>query len=123
MLRCIEAGLRIGYMPGVHVHQYLHTGERLSLGQNKIEGERDRHELVKSYYPMLDSDDIRYVEFRHNAVLAVSAKRSGDFRGALSYSCKAIAASPRLCVQEAARLVSNRKRLGEGYRGEPSGPG
>lgn len=53
MLRCIEAGARMGYMPEVHVRQYLHSGERLSLGQNKIDGEEARHEKVREYYPLL----------------------------------------------------------------------
>ena len=101
MLRCIEAGARIGYMPEVHVHQYLHSGERLSLGNNKIEGEVARHKIVQSYYPQLDKKDINYIEFRHNAVLAFAMKRSRRYMDAFVYAIKAFFASPSACVTEA----------------------
>ena len=55
MLRCIEADLKIGYMPGAYVHQYLHSGERISLGQNKIDGENNLYELKKKYYYLMNN--------------------------------------------------------------------
>ena len=62
MLRCIEAGAKMGYLPEVHVRQYLHSGERLSLGQNKIDGESARHAKVREYYyPLLSKKERRYV--------------------------------------------------------------
>lgn len=100
MLRCIEAGARMGYMPGVHVHQYLHNGERLSLGQNKIDGEMARHEKVREYYPLLSKKDIRYIEFRHNAVLAFACMRSNRLVDAAKYVRRAIVASPASCVSK-----------------------
>lgn len=98
MLRCIEAGARIGYMPGVHVRQYLHTGERLSLGQNKIDGEEARHEKVREYYPLLTKREIRFVEFRHNAALAFACVRSGRRADAALYALRAFTASPGACL-------------------------
>lgn len=100
MLRCIESGARIGYMPGVHVRQFLHEGRRLSLGQNKIDGEMARHAKVQCYYPMLGRKDIRYIEFRHNAVLAVSCHRSGRSLEAIRFGVLAIAASPVSAARE-----------------------
>lgn len=108
MMRCIEAGLRIAYMPGVHVHQYLHNGPRVSLGRNKVEGERLRHERVRSYYHLLAPEDIRFIEFRHNAVLAVSARRSGDVVGVVKYGVRALWKSPMLCIQESVRYLRAR---------------
>jgi hypothetical protein len=75
MLRCIEAGAKNGYMPEVHVQQLIHKGERLSVGKNKIKGELVRHEAVKRYYPLLNSKERRFVEFRHNARFALNANR------------------------------------------------
>lgn len=99
MLRCIEAGARMGYMPGVHVHQYLHDSGRLSLGQNKIDGEEARHAKVREYYPLLSKKDIRFIEFRHNAVLAFACGRSGRKADAVRYALKAVSASPVDCVR------------------------
>jgi glycosyltransferase involved in cell wall biosynthesis len=108
MLRCIEAGVTIGYMPGVHVHQFLHAGDRLSLGKNKIDGEIVRHEIVKSYYDRLPASDITYIEFRHYAVLAVSSQRSGHLARSLGYSVRAFATSPSLCVREGLKVIASR---------------
>lgn len=109
MLRCIEAGARMGYMPEVHVHQYLHSGERLSLGKNKVDGEVARHEVVRSYYPLLSKKDVRYIEFRHNAVLAFAMKRSHRPSQAMLYAFKAMAASPVACFTEALKFFGKAK--------------
>ena len=109
MLRCIEAEAKIGYMPEVHVHQILHKGERLSLGANKIAGEEARHKIVQSYYPGLSKKDIRYIEFRHNAVLAFSSLRSKSLVAAAGYAAKAVAASPAACVREGLKFFTSGK--------------
>ena len=109
MLRCIETGAHIGYMPEVHVRQYLHSGERLSLGNNKVEGELARHKVVQSYYPQLDKKDISYIEFRHNAVLAFAMKRSRRYVDAVSYAFKAFFASPVACFTEALNFFGKSK--------------
>lgn len=109
MLRCIEAGARMGYMPEVHVRQYLHSGERLSLGKNKVDGEVARHEVVRSYYPRLSKKDVRYIEFRHNAVLAFAMKRSRQPGQALFYALRTIVASPVDCFSEALKFFGKAK--------------
>jgi hypothetical protein len=109
MLRCIEADARIGYMPGVHVRQLIHKGERLSVGANKVEGELARHEVVKSYYPGMPARDIRYIEFRHNAVLAFSSRRGGRMDQALRYASRAFRASPAACVSQGIKYFTSGK--------------
>lgn len=109
MLRCIEAGAVIGYMPEVHVHQILHKGERLSLGANKVAGEGARHEVVKGYYPLLTKKERAYVEFRHNAVLAFSSVRSKKPATAVGYAVKAFVASPSSCFTEAFKFFGSGK--------------
>ena len=109
MLRCIESGACMGYMPEVHVRQYLHSGERLSLGKNKVDGEVARHEVVRGYYPRLSKKDVRYIEFRHNVVLAFAMKRSNQPGQAVIYALKAIASSPAACVREALKFFGKAK--------------
>lgn len=115
MLRCIEADARIGYMPGVHVRQYLHAGERLSVGLNKIEGEAARHQVVRRYHPLLTRGEVRYVEFRHNAALAFACARGGMRVRAVGFALRALAASPRACVTKGIEfLASARQGAGGG---------
>lgn len=110
MLRCIEADARIGYMPEVHVRQYLHSGARLSVGQNKIDGEGARHEKVREYYPLLSRREIAYVEFRHNAALAFACMRGGRRADAVRYAVRALRASPSACAREGIKFFTRGKR-------------
>lgn len=110
MLRCIEAGARIGYMPGVHVRQYLHSGGRLSVGRNKIDGEEARHAKVREYYSLLSKREVRYVEFRHNAVLTFACLRGGRKADALRYALRAFSASPRSCINKGFEYFTKGKR-------------
>lgn len=109
MLRCIEAGGVFGYMPEVHVKQYLHNGDRLSLGKNKVEGTELRYEEIKKYYSVLSKADIRYVNFWHYAVLAAAMKRSGEPLKAIGYAAKAFIASPLDCVRKTAGFLARAK--------------
>ena len=108
MLRCIELAPTWATCE-VHVRQYLHSGERLSLGKNKVNGEVARHEVVRGYYPRLSKKDVRYIEFRHNAVLAFAMKRSNQPGQAVIYALKAIASSPAACVSEALKFFGKAK--------------
>jgi glycosyltransferase involved in cell wall biosynthesis len=111
MLRCIEAGARIGYMPEVHVRQYLHDGERLSLGQNKIDGENARYEAASRYFDRLSREDIRYITFRHFAVLAFACKRSGRMADAAKYAFRTIfATSPAASLRAGVDFFTKGKR-------------
>ena len=103
MLSCIESGLRIGYMPGAYVKQYLHAGERISTGASKIEGENKLYEVKKRYFHLLNAKERRYVVFRHYAVLAFACKRTGWYGMAFAYAMRTIAASPLYCLAEARR--------------------
>lgn len=109
MLRCIEADLKIGYMPGAYVHQYLHNGERISLGRNKINGENMLYELKKKYYHLLNKKEKHYVMFRHNAVLMFATYRSKMYAKALFYGIKTFFISPSSCCKEAKRYFGGRK--------------
>lgn len=110
MLRCIEAGARIGYMPEVHVRQRLHSGGRLSVGRNKIAGEEARHAKVREYYSLLSKREVAYVEFRHNAALAFACMRGGMRADAARYAARALRASPSSCVREGLKFFTRGKR-------------
>ena len=110
MLRCIEADAKIGYMPEVHVRQYLHKDGRLSTGQNKIDGEKERFEVAKQYYRFLSKKDIRYIKFRHNAVLAFACMRSGRTTEAMKYALRTLASSPADCIRQGIEYFGRAKK-------------
>ena len=109
MLRCIEADLRIGYMPGVHVVQYIHDGERISVGEKFIQAQTKIYELMCSYKPILSKQERRYVDFRFNAVCAFSCLRGKQLGKAVPFAAKAFFISPVDCFKEAKRFLPGRK--------------
>ena len=110
MLRCIEAGLKIGYMPGCHVVQYLHDGERISVGKKLIKAQRELYEVQCSYKSILTRRERRYVDFRFNAVCAFASLRGKKLFLALPFAAKAFFISPIDCAREALRYFGGRRR-------------
>ncbi|MCD7859069.1 MAG: glycosyltransferase [Firmicutes bacterium] len=109
MLRCIESGMKIGYMPGAFVVQYLHKGERVSTGKSKIQGENMLYRLKHKYLHLLRPSERRYVRFRHYAVLAFASLRTRWFLRAAWYACIAGLISPIQCLKEAKRYFGSKK--------------
>lgn len=112
MLRCIEAGLKIEYMPGVHVIQYIHKGERISVGEKFIQAQTKIYELMCSYKKILSKRERRYVDFRFNAVCAFSCLRGKQITKAIPFAAKAFFISPMDCFKEAKRFFSGRNTTG-----------
>lgn len=110
MLRCIENGMKIRYMSGAYVVQYLHSGERVSLGSNKEKGENMLYELKHKYFHLLTDKERKYVTFRHYAVLAFSNMRSHRLLRAAGYAVKTIFSSPVYCMKEAVRYFGSKIR-------------
>ena len=94
MLRCIEAGLKIGYMPGVHVVQYLHGGERISVGEQLIDAQTEIYRLMKQYEAILSPRERKYVDFRYQSVCAFACFRGNRYAQAAQYALRAFLISP-----------------------------
>lgn len=76
MLECINNHMKIGYVPQAYVVQYIHEGERISVGRNKLEGESILYEVKRTYFYLLSRRQIRYIKFRYHAVLFFVGIRS-----------------------------------------------
>ncbi|QUI25011.1 glycosyltransferase family 2 protein [Vallitalea pronyensis] len=113
MLKAIENNIKIGYLPVARVIQYIHGGERISVGQIKLDKEVELFQFKQKYFPKLSSKQKRYVKFRHHAVMAVVGKRSGNNRIALSNLFLAICTSPSYSMKELSahvvKLIKNRR--------------
>lgn len=110
MLRCIEHGMKIRYMKGAYVVQYLHNGKRISLGSNKVKGENMLYDLKHKYFYLLTKSECKYVKFRHYAVLAFASMRSRRPIRAAGYAMMTIGCSPMYCIKEAIRYFGSKFR-------------
>lgn len=108
MLRCIESGMSIGYLPGVYVTQFLHNGRRISLGSNKVRGENMLYELKHRYFHLLTRKERRYVKFRHYAVLSFASLRSHRPIRAALHGAHTVLISPGSCLKEGIRYFRSK---------------
>lgn len=110
MWRMIENNVKIGYLPESHIVQYLHSGERISVGRNKIQGENNLFKLKQTKHHLLSRKENRYVRFRHYAVLAFASKRSAKTFKMFNYGAYAMLVSPMDGLKEAKRMISNKRK-------------
>lgn len=81
VLKAIENNVTLVYLPGCDVKAYIHNENGgLSTGVNKIKGENALWEKKKQYYSQLDKRDIKFINMRHYAVLAVAGKNTKNYK-------------------------------------------
>lgn len=98
MLRAIEGGGRMTYLPRCDVKAYVHEEGGLSSGDEKEKGENLVYEHKKKYFHLFDKKSIRYIVVRHYMVLTLAAIRKRSFVLAFKYMCKCFFTSPVACI-------------------------
>ena len=115
MLRTIKSGMKIGFLPVCNVIQYHHSGERISLGDNKLHGEMIMYDLKREYFDVLDKKQQRFIKFRHYVVLAVAGLRSRRFNVFIKNGILAFFTSPTTLITE---YVSHMARINKHKKDE-----
>lgn len=110
MLRCIEKKMKIGYLEGVYITQYIHKGARISVGDSKMQGEERLYKLKHKYFHLLTDKEKSYVKFRHYAVFAFASVRNKKYLCAMKYAFLTLIASPSNCLKEAVRYFGSKHR-------------
>lgn len=110
MLKAIEKHLKIAYLPTADVIQYLHDGERISVGENKIAKEKELLNFKKRYFRYLTRRQQRYVNFRYHAVMMFVGKRSNKKGIMLKSFVQALFISPTNCITEVIKHARKIKR-------------
>lgn len=100
MLKSIERGLKIGYLPVCNVIVYKHSDGGISQGKNKINGEAQLYEFKKKYFDILNDKEINYINFRHWAVMAIAYKRNQMYLSMITSIIKAMVSSPGDFIKE-----------------------
>lgn len=105
MLKSIERGLSIGYIPECDVKVYKHAEGGITQGKNKIDGENRLYEFKKGYFKQLNDKEIRFINFRHWAVMVVAYKRNSMYAQMLGAGVKAFISSPVDFIQQVTGFV------------------
>ncbi len=94
MLKAIESGLKIGYLPECYVKAYRHPDGGISGGNNKIIGEKELYLHKQKYFHKLSKKEQRFVTFRYYAVLMAGYKRNKKYPQMVLYAVKTVLSSP-----------------------------
>lgn len=117
MAKAIRSGLKIKYMHECVVKLYQHSGERISSGANKIEGEKTVFKYKKQFFPQLTAAERRYIRFRYHAVMAAAYKRRGRYPEALGSCVLTVVSAPVVFMREAwgfaTRLFKSKKKFSD----------
>ncbi len=94
MVRTITGGLKVRFLNSNSVIIYKHMDGGISQGRNKIIGENSLYEFKKQYFDRLTKSEIRFVKFRHYAVMVVAYLRNRNIFGAAGMGFMAFISSP-----------------------------
>jgi len=111
MLRSIEKNLNIGYFAQAHVVAYRHSSESISVGKNKIIGEKYLYDYKKRYFHLFNNNEKKFIKFRHYAVMAVANKRDGKILDSAKNVFKMIITSPQDVMAETFGFITKQKRM------------
>lgn len=107
MLKAIEAGLKIRYMD---VNDVLHTISAegsISFSRNKIQGEKNLYEIKTRFFPRLSKKEIKYINFRYHAIMAIAYKRNSMYGKMVGEGITAVATAPTVFIDECISLAKN----------------
>lgn len=79
MLKCIKKGLVIRYFDSCDLKVYKHPGEGITTGKRKVDAEKRLYKIKQEYFSQLTAKQIRYIRFRHWAVMVVAYKRNKQY--------------------------------------------
>lgn len=113
MAKTIQSGLTVGYIPVCDVKIHKHSGEVISSGANKINGENALYKYKQQFFPRLAAADRRYIRFRHYAVMVVAYRRNKMPLKMLLAGLTAFVCAPGVFVREvggfALKILKHRK--------------
>lgn len=94
MLKAIEAGLSIRHIDICDVKIYKHSGEAITQGRNKINGEKALYGFKKKYFSKLGMRQRMFIRFRHYAVMVVAYVRNRMYIKACGAAVLSFVVSP-----------------------------
>lgn len=105
MYNSIKNGMKIGYVPESNLIAYRHSNGGISMGYNKIIGEKALYSFKKQHFNTLKFRDKLFIRFRHHVILAIAFKRNKDWFMSLRHAVLAVILSPLDFLIEVTRFL------------------
>lgn len=69
MQKALDNDPKFGYIPEIHIKNFMHPGEQISTGPKKLKGQFALYESKKQHFDLLTASERRQVTCRHHGVL------------------------------------------------------
>ena len=69
MQKALDNDPKFGYIPEIHIKNFMHPGEQISTGPKKLKGQFALYESKKQHFNLLTPSEQRQVTCRHHGVL------------------------------------------------------
>lgn len=94
MQKALDNNPKFGYIPEIHIKNFMHPGEQLSTGPKKLRGQMALYESKKTHFDLLTTSERRQVTCRHHGVLFFVYYKMHQNRKALTEAMKCFFSSP-----------------------------
>lgn len=94
MQKTLDANPKFGYIPEIHIKNFMHPGEQISTGPKKLMGQYALYESKRKHFDLLSGSEQRQVTCRHHGVLFFVHFKMHHYRKALAEAVKCFITSP-----------------------------
>lgn len=94
MQKTLDQNPKFGYIPEIHIKNFMHPGEQLSTGPKKLKGQMTLYESKKQHFDLLTAGERRQVTCRHHGVLFFVYHKMHQNGKALTEAIKCFFSSP-----------------------------
>lgn len=95
MQKTLDNDPKFGYIPEIHIKNFMHPGEQISTGPKKLKGQFALYESKKQHFDMLTVSERRQVTCRHHGVLFFVYYKMHKRGRAFAEAMKCFFSSPR----------------------------
>lgn len=95
MQRALDNDPKFGYIPEIHIKNFMHPGEQISTGPKKLKGQFALYESKKQHFDLLTASERRQVTCRHHGVLFFVYYKMHKYGKALAEAFKCFFSSPK----------------------------
>ena len=94
MQKALDNDPKFGYIPEIHIKNFMHPGEQISTGPKKLKGQFALYESKKQHFDLLTVSERRQVTCRHHGVLFFVYFKMHERGKALAEAVKCFFCSP-----------------------------
>ena len=99
MEKTLDNNPSFGYIPEIHIMNYIHPGEHVSMGPKKLQGQKMLYERKKKHFDLLTPKERKQVTCRHHGVLFFVYLKMHKFGRAAAEAFKCFFSSPASAVR------------------------